>query len=162
MGRKQYIKQITAIMEKHKQSLFRYACSRMGNAEDAEDILQDVYLRMLEKSGDGKEIDNLEAYIFRTVVNTCNARISPVIQTDLSGQEVAQLTEETADLEEEAQRITRLIGSMPAASREVVRLRIYASLTFDGIASTLNISTTTAKRRYYEGLEYLRLKLKAL
>lgn len=149
-------------MEKHKQSLFRYACSRVGNAEDAEDILQDVYLRMLEKSGDGREIDNLEAYIFRTLVNACSARISPVIQTDLSEPEIAQLTEETADLEEEAQRITRLIGTMPAASREAVRLRIYASLTFDAIAATLNISATSAKRRYYEGLEYLRSKLKGL
>lgn len=148
-------------MEKHKQSLFRYACSRVGNAEDAEDILQDVYLRMLEKPGDGKEIDNLEAYIFRTLVNACSARISPVIQTDLSEPEIAQLTEETADLEE-AQRITLLIGTMPAASREAVRLRIYASLTFDAIAATLNISATSAKRRYYEGLEYLRSKLKGL
>ena len=47
MSQKEFIRRITELMERHKQELFRYACYRVASVEDAEDILQDVYLRIL-------------------------------------------------------------------------------------------------------------------
>ncbi len=65
---------------------------------------------------------------------------------------------EPTSFEDEAERIRQLIENMPEKSREIVRLKTYASMTFDAIADVMRISPTTAKRRYYEGLEYLRSK----
>ena len=66
------------------------------------------------------------------------------------------------NFEEEVERIHTLVAAMPEESREVIRLKIYAGLTFDEVAETLGFSSSTAKRRYYEGLESLRKKYNLL
>lgn len=77
----------------------------------------------------------------------------------LTCSEASGLSEQPESFEEEAPRIAALVDVMPEHTREVVRLRIFTSMTFCDVAATLGLSATTAKRRYYEGLEYLRLKL---
>ncbi len=152
MDRKRYIHMVTQWMEEHKQSLFRYACYHVGNTTDAEDILQDIYLRMLEKSADTSTITNLQAYVYRALINACLSHRRQVGHIPLSSDY------EPTSFEDEAERIRQLIENMPEKSREIVRLKTYASMTFDAIADVMRISPTTAKRRYYEGLEYLRSK----
>lgn len=48
MDCKEFTRRLTEFMELHKQQLFRYACYRVGDPADAEDILHDIYLRMIE------------------------------------------------------------------------------------------------------------------
>lgn len=159
MSQKEFTRRITELMERHKQELFRYACYRVASVEDAEDILQDVYLRILERGSAVARVENLHAYTFRVLVNACNSHaLSPGFMP-LTCSEVSGLSEQPKSFEEEAPRIAALVDAMPEHTREVVRLRIFASMTFCDIAATLGISATTAKRRYYEGLEFLRLKL---
>lgn len=55
------------------QQLFCYACYRVGCAEDAEDILQSVYLRMLERFGPDEDVDNMAAYVYRSLSNACTS-----------------------------------------------------------------------------------------
>lgn len=158
MSLKEFTRRLTDLMEKHKQSLFRYACYRLASTEDAEDILQDVYLRLLERGGEAAKVENLHAYVFRTLVNACSSHLQSPECVPLTGPEAANICEAPQTFEEEAPRIAALIESMPEHTREVIRLKIFASMTFSDVAATLGISATTAKRRYYEGLDYLRLK----
>lgn len=72
--------------------------------------------------------------------------------------EMPDLENEPDSFEEEFKRINILLGSMPSEMRETVRLHIYASMTFDEIADILSVSSTTAKRRYYAALDFLRNK----
>lgn len=55
-----------------------------------------------------------------------------------------------------------MLSGLPETCSEVIRLRIYGSMTFDNIAEVLGVSAATAKRRYYQGLELLRLKYDVL
>jgi RNA polymerase sigma-70 factor (ECF subfamily) len=159
MSQKEFTRRITELMEKHKQELFRYACYRVANVEDAEDILQDVYLRMLERGSEAAKVENLHAYVFRALVNACNSHALSPDFIPLTCAEVLDISEQPQSFEDEATRIAALVDAMPEHTREAVRLKIFASMTFCDIAATLGFSETTAKRRYYEGLEYLRLKL---
>ncbi|MDE7346317.1 MAG: RNA polymerase sigma factor [Muribaculaceae bacterium] len=160
MNRKGYIRLLTETMESQKQRLFRYACYRLGNQQDAEDILQNVYLKLLESIEYRKHPENLRAYIFRSVVNACSdfmkreSNISKIATCD-----TLEIAEDPSNFEEEAVMINRLVENMPENLRDYVRLRIYAEMTFDEVAETMEVSSTTAKRRFYEGLEYLRAKL---
>lgn len=159
MSGKSYIDRLTEWMEEHKQMLFRYACYRVGDEADAEDILQDVYLRMIEKGDGGVLVGNLQAYVFRTLVNACSSHLRQFRHQPLDNDDLPDMSCDPENFGEEAGRITALLELMPEQSREVMRLKIYASMTFDAVAEVLQISPTTAKRRYYEGLEYLRLRL---
>lgn len=158
MTRTEFINRLTDAMESHKQRLFRYACYRTGSVAEAEDILQDVYLRLLERQGDVEKVANLPAYIFRALVNACASRAVAPRYVELASPEVPEMEAEPDTFEEEAERIAALVAMMPDESREVIRLKIYAGLTFDEVAETLGVSPSTAKRRYYAGLESLRQK----
>ena len=160
MNRKGYIRLLTETMESQKQRLFRYACYRLGNQQDAEDILQNVYLKLLESIEYRKHPKNLRAYIFRSVVNACSDyKKHESIASRISLHETLDIAEEPSNFDEETVMINRLLESMPDYLRDFVRLKIYAEMTFDEVAETMEVSSTTAKRRFYEGLEYLRNKL---
>ena len=151
---------MTETMESQKQRLFRYACYRLGNQQDAEDILQNVYLKLLESIVYRKHPENLRAYIFRSVVNACSDYMKhESVASRISLQETLDIAEEPSNFDEETVMINRLLESMPDCLRDFVRLKIYAEMTFDEVAETMEVSSTTAKRRFYEGLEYLRAKL---
>lgn len=149
-------------MESLKQRLFRYACYRVGNREDAEDILQNVYLDLMEHAGKRNYPDNLQPYIFRSVVNACADHLKRAASSHMFSCDAIELAEEPSNFEEEAVMINKLVESMPESLRDFVRLRIYASLTFDEVADTMGVSATTAKRRFYEGIEYLRVKFNVI
>lgn len=149
-------------MESQKQRLFRYACYRVGNQQDAEDILQNVYLKLLESTERRKHPENLSPYIFRSVANAC----SDYLKRDTSSKsipfETFEIVEEPSNFEEEAVIINNLVENMPEFLRDYVRLKIYAEMTFEEVADAMEVSSTTAKRRFYEGLEYLRDKFKMI
>lgn len=148
-------------MMSNRQQLFCYACYRMGCAEDAEDILQSVYLRMLERFGPDEDVDNMAAYVYRSLSNACTSSCVSRRFVSLDSSEVEALCEASPDnFDDEYDRIDRLLAILPEDCREVIRLKLHASLSFDDIAVTLGISPSAAKRRYYYGLETLRSKLK--
>ncbi len=149
---------LTEAMESQKQRLFRYACYRVGNQEDAEDILQNVYLKLLESTERRKLADNLNSYIFRSVVNACSDHLKGSSTSKTFLYDTLEIAEEPSNFEEETVMINRLMESMPEYLRDYVRLKIYAEMTFDEVAATMRVSSTTAKRRFYEGIEYLRDK----
>ena len=162
MKQAKFIHRLTRVMESHKQRLFLYACYRLGSVAEAEDVLQDVYLRLLERQTEVEKVENLSAYIFRTLVNTCSSRAVSPRFVELSSQELSDIGSEPESFEEEAERITLLLALLPEEMREVIRLKIYGGLTFEEVGSTLGLSASTAKRRYYEGLELLRNKYNLL
>lgn len=149
-------------MESQKQRLFKYACYRVGNQQDAEDILQNVYLKLLESTEKRKHPDNLRSYIFRSVVNACSDHLKRDTSSKTFPFETFEIIEEPSNFEEEAVIINNLVENMPEYLRDYVRLKIYAEMTFEEVADTMEVSSTTAKRRFYEGLEYLRDKFKMI
>lgn len=162
MTQKEFTDRLTAYMMSNRQQLFCYACYRVGCAEDAEDIMQSVYLHMLEHFDPDKPVDNMAAYVYRSLANSCSSHCDAQRFVSLdSSEEMEDLCETPSDnFDDEYNRIDRILSILPEDCREVIRLKLHASLPFDDIAATLGISPSAAKRRYYYGLETLRSKLK--
>ena len=64
-------KLIAAAMEEEKSKLFRYACYRLGDEKDAEDILQDLFITLSRSPENVEKAGNLNNYIFRCLANNC-------------------------------------------------------------------------------------------
>jgi RNA polymerase sigma-70 factor (ECF subfamily) len=58
------------IFREHHASVFRAAYRVTGNASDAEDVLQTVFVRMLSRGPDAGAVDNMESYLRRAAVNS--------------------------------------------------------------------------------------------
>lgn len=69
------------IVEQHKVRLFRIAHSMMGQWEDAEDVLQDVLIKLLEKSPSFKSVEHEIAWLIRVTVNLCKDRLRSAWRT---------------------------------------------------------------------------------
>ena len=141
-------------VDEWQDALFRYAFFRVGNRADAEDIVQDAFLKAASVPA---AIKNPKAYLFRTVTNGCidslkrKSKLLPIEQ-----QMTAPSQSEEFEAQQEQQRIAQLLGRLPDKQAEVIRLHIHANLKFTEIAEVLEIPATTVKSRFTSGIERLK------
>ena len=58
------------MFQEHHARVFRAAYRVTGNASDAEDVLQSVFLRLVRREHNSEAVDNLESYLYRAAINT--------------------------------------------------------------------------------------------
>lgn len=137
-----------------QDQLYRYAFYRLGNRADAEDVIQDAFLKV---AASGRQPHNPKAYLFRTVANLCadslrrDARMQPIEE-----RMPAPSFHEEAEAQDEQRRIALLLDKLPPRQAEVIRLHIHAGLKFTEIAEMLEEPATTIKSRFTSGIEKLK------
>lgn len=150
------------IFYEERDRLFQYASYRMADIADAEDAVHDLFLALSAKKPMLGNVDNIRAYLFRSLINLCNERIrvkSPTVSlSDFPELDIQELS--PSNFDEEFRVVNRLLEHLPPEQNETIRLRIYAGLTFDEIARTTQVNTSTAKARFRYGIEKLRDGLK--
>lgn len=148
------------IVSQNQDRLFRFAFMRVGVREVAEDIVQDVLLRLFRAMSEGKEIRSPEYFLLRSVSNACidyTRRKKPV---PLQLEDIIDIQEEDdEDITEEFNRINCLLDGLPLNQAETVRLRCCDELPFNQIAELQGISEATVKSRYRRAIWYIKEKL---
>lgn len=157
--------ELVGVFKEERPKLLRYACYRLGNETDAEDMLQETFLKIHTRlqALDRTEIQDLRSYLFRTLTNICtkwqnsNSHIKTVpldIEVDIT--DVPTKTQN----DEDYQRIMQLLTNIPEEQADVIRLRIYADKSFAEIAQILSLPLPTVKSRFLYGLEKIRKGIK--
>ncbi len=155
---------IFEILEAEKDKLFQYANYRLHNIRDVEDVLQNLYIKILENPIHFNNIANKRAYLYRIICNECTdvmrnrARVDPLNNDNISSLEIGDLQPE--NFEEEFKMINRLLNILPMEQSEVIRLRHHSNLSFQEIADIMDVPLPTAKARYRYGIEKIRNNLK--
>lgn len=152
------------LMAAERHGLLQYACYRLGNLDDAEDAVQDVFVKMHQRLSENcEEIKNLSAYLYRTMANLCISRQREAkrIQTVPLDRQSELIETETENFEQEYQRINYLLSEIPEEQAEVIRLHYYGDKSFQEIADILGIPPTTAKSRFTYGLEKIKRGMRA-
>ena len=137
-----------------QDSLYRYAFYKIGSRADAEDIVQDAFLKIASAD---RAILTPKAYLFRTVANLCaDAMRRRVPMQSIEERMPAPSLQDEAEAQEEQRRIARLLDKLQPRQAEVIRLHIHAGLKFTEIAETLEEPITTIKSRFTSGIEKLK------
>ncbi|HTU21689.1 MAG TPA: sigma-70 family RNA polymerase sigma factor [Gemmataceae bacterium] len=145
-------------------SLFRVAAGMLGSPQDAEDVVQEVFVAVFRGRRRLRQVENLRAYLFAALRRAAARRAAaPRRQRSLSPQELAEVSSpESIELDkEQAVRLERALRILPAEQREVIALKVDGGLTFAEIAVVLGIRANTAASRYRYGLEKLRAAMEA-
>lgn len=152
------LKLLEQIVDRKQDSLFRFAYFRTGSRADAEDIVQDVLLRLFRSECDLNCIDDVERYLWQAIANRCCDYHRRRHDAILPAERAAALADDPGDqeLREEYERIVRLLETLPEEQAEVIRLKTSDSLTFARIAEITGSTEATVKSRFRYGIGKLR------
>lgn len=154
------VRELEQIIGLRQDWLFRFAYLRVGKREDAEDIVQDVLLRLYRSKERLTHIDDVERYLIRSVRNACIdyiRRRPPMVMTALeSATQIAEDVDADKEIHDEYERINKLLQMIPSEQAEIVRLHCTDGLTFRQIAEVLDISEATVKSRYRYAIDKIR------
>ena len=133
--------------EEYKTSLYRFALSILKSEEAAEDVLQEVFLRLLSGKyypEPGKE----RAYLYRCVRN---------LSYDEQRRRKRHLEEVTEPADKENQyAYLNLIAPLSEKEQQIVTLKIVGNLTNREIGKVMGITEQAAKKRFQRAIEKLR------
>ena len=157
------IQEFELIIEQFQDQLIKYAFFRVGSYEDAQDIVQNTFIRFFDKSIDTRKFENTKSFLYRTIYNACidyirvNKRVKSVsIETYPEIESVDNSNYNK--LIEEYKRINTILSYLPAEQAEIVQLRVIDELSFVEISKILKIPASTAKSRFKYGVEKLKSK----
>lgn len=127
--------------------LYGLALWRTGSAADAEDAVQEVFLRLSSTPAKLGSVRNPRAYLLRM---THNAAVDAVRRRESPMPEIlpALVTTDDTEARIDGRRASRLLLELPVAQREVVFLRHFAALSFREIGEICSIPTFTAASRH--------------
>ena len=151
------LRELEELVDSCREPLFRFAFFRLGSRMDAEDVVQDAFLKWA--SGPERPVGHPRAYLFRMVSNDCCDRLRRRTAMVPIDNRLPDLTPEETEAHEEARRIETLLVRLPPEQAEAIRLHTYASLRFTEIAEVLRCPVSTVKSRFGGGIAKLRKTL---
>ena len=146
--------------------LFSFSLKYLSSHDEAEEIVQEVFIRIWEKRNNIDENQSFSSYIiqaakhrifngFRKKVNE-QAYLDFLIHADKSSKNFTQLEVEYQEVKRKAENA---IEAMPPKRQEIFRLSREAGLKNKEIAEKLQISIKTVENQMGQALKYLREEL---
>ena len=159
-GRHEALRQI---YDKYKVDLLRLAVVLIGDANTAEDMVHDVFVKFARSANRMKLTGNLKNYLITGVINRVRNHLRDSNrhrETNLDGAELLASPErgprQWAVLGEQLTLLSRALQELPYEQREVICFRMETDMTFRQIAMRQSTSVNTVKGRYRYGLTKLR------
>lgn len=147
--------QLRNAMTTYGDTVYRLALCRMQSVADAEDVYQDVFLRLLGQNTADWEGERVKAWLIRATVNRCNDLYRfRLRRTVLPLEDIP----DTTVPENEAAELWAAVASLPPKLRMVVHLHYAEDYTTEEIAAMLSVPPATVRTRLHRG----RLRLKEL
>jgi RNA polymerase sigma-70 factor, ECF subfamily len=151
MAAKLRYEDVQELYREHGRALLAYAAALLGERAAAEDVLHQVFLKLL--GGRFEFPAGARPYLFRAVRNTAlNHRRGRARDVPLDEQQWLVKPEAV----ETGLALEKALLELPAEQREVVVMHIWGALTLEEVAKLLDLSPNTAASRYRYGLNKLR------
>ena len=156
----QRLNELESIIVRELDMLFRFAYMRVGRRADAEDIVQDVFLKLFRSSESLSSVRNVKHYLIRSISNACKDfhRIKQDI-LPLENAEREMVSDDDLKMYEEYLRITALARTLPPEQREVLYMKCIDGLKFREISDILDIPEATVKSRYRYAIQAIQKQL---
>ena len=154
------------IFDRYRPMVYNVALRMAGDPHEAEDLGQEIFLRIHRHLGKFAGRSTLKTWIYRVAINTCRSRLGrrrwwglsierqdgrpPEIPDERRGPE------SRAVARDEARRVGRALRRVPSPYREAVVLRDLEGLTYDEISDVLGVRVGTVRSRIARGRSRLR------
>ncbi|MDD4890102.1 MAG: sigma-70 family RNA polymerase sigma factor [Phycisphaerae bacterium] len=171
-GSSQAYEQLVAL---YSPRLYGYLLRLVGRPDDAEELLQEVFLRLVRSMATYRHDGQLTAYLFRIATNVVRDRYrrKQVRPHQVSESEAMTDDDESVGLgdhvagdepepdssltqRERAEALNKALARLPEEQRQVILLRHFSEMPFNEIADLLKCPVGTVLARAHRGLKRLR------
>ena len=155
---------LEVLLEEHHAAAYTWAfhCCR-GNQEEAKDMLQTVYLTILEGKAEFSNLSSFKTWLFSLIrKKACTAHRSLMRRLRrLSEEHPGPSVEQAQNIQhiyrtELREKMTKLLADLSDRQREVLYLVFYHELTLEEAAQAMVVSLGSARTHYHRGKERLR------
>ena len=156
----QRLNELESIIVREQDMLFRFAYMRVGRRADAEDIVQDIFLKLFRSSESLSSVRNVKHYLIRSISNACkdfHRRKQDILPLEKAEREM--VSDDDLKMYEEYLRITALARTLPPVQREVLYMKCIDGLKFREISDILDIPKATVKSRYRYAIQAIQKQL---
>jgi RNA polymerase sigma-70 factor (ECF subfamily) len=163
-----------ALVEQHSRSVFHLAYRMTGNEQDAEDVVQESFLRAYKQLGRFESRANFGTWLYRIVAN-CSVDLMRAKQArhdQVRGDSLDELAdlpagdlpgpERLARSAEIERRVRAALAGLSPLERAAFTLRHYEGRSIDEISTTLGLGTSAAKHSVFRAVKKLRVVLEPL
>jgi RNA polymerase sigma-70 factor (ECF subfamily) len=164
------------LVARWERPLFRFAYKFLARKEDARDVCQETFLRILRRADRFQQGARFSTWMYQIALNLCRDHNrkkrrwglliteEPAEPSPGSGSLVDRAPSpddpaESVARRERRQAVTRALGEIPSEQREVLILKEFEGLKFREIADILGCPESTVKSRMYYGLSGLKASL---
>jgi RNA polymerase sigma-70 factor (ECF subfamily) len=156
------------LFEKYAPRIYRFAFSYLKNKPDAEELVQNVFLKIWEKRNLLDSSQNIKAFVFKVAVNTIYDFIRKK-NMEYAFEDYARLNYSPGEdstwhsiiFEEMQQNLRQLVSQLPEQQQKIFQLSKLDGLSNDEIARQLNLSKRTVENHLYRALTFLKKHFKA-
>lgn len=168
-------KSFSFIYSTYFAKMTRFAQAYVISGEDAENIIQDIFLYLWEHPDIFKTIDHMDAFLFTLVKNRClnflkhslyineKKRTLPTAEEQemqINLYSLQQFDESFLTISDVENLITEVINKLPERCKEIFILSRMEGLKYKEIAEQLNISVNTVENQMSIALRKLKIELK--
>lgn len=151
---------------KHFKSLHAYAFTMVRDRDDAEEIVQNVFVRIWTKRMQLKADGHLKSFLYRSVHNeSLNYLKHQKVRSNFNVYYADEMKNDSGNLNTEImateleKNIHKAINDLPEACRNVFQLSRFDQMKYQEIADALHISIKTVENQMGKALKILRLKV---
>lgn len=151
------------LMDNYQQPIYWHIRRLVVSHEDAEDILQEVFIRVFRHLGQFRKESSLGTWIYRIATNECLRFLNVREEQAISAEEVKEellgklLASEYVDYENEiAVKFQQAVLMLPEKQRIVFNLRYYDELEYEEISRITDTKVDTLKVNYHYAKEKIK------
>jgi RNA polymerase sigma-70 factor, ECF subfamily len=154
------------VFRKHYQALCNYACGILKDMDDAEEVVQSIFLKFWEQREEIEISVSLKSYLYRAIHNTCLNRLKHLKIQETYRQYAGDYLENTfdsatdmMDKNELENRIAEALDKLPEQCKLIFKMSRFEELKYQEIADKLGLSVKTIENQIGKALKIMRTEL---
>ncbi len=160
-----HMKEFTHTVNQLKDSLYRFSLRIVGRTDEAEDVVQEVFIKYWQKSKEFEAVRNIDAMLMRMVKNLSIDKLRSKHRGLEEMGQVADYNFQTPSLDAQTEakdaldRIGQLLEEMPVKQRMVFQLREIEGKTYKEIETILEIPENQVKVNLFRARNFIKDEL---
>lgn len=146
-----------SIYDRNYQALCLYAARLLRDVVEAEDVVQEVFVRFWER---GEQLASERSYLYRMVRNACVDRLrqkkAVTVDAELMADQLEDFFEPESEGEAGIDRLLEAVNGLPEKCREVFVAICVNEKKYKDVAAEMNVSVNTVKTQLSRSLKLLR------